>query len=82
MDWQLLSQQVKSGETAAIARAISLVENNISGCSQLLESLQLHPIPVVGITGPPGAGKSTFIEALGTLLTQLDRKVAVLVCRA
>ena len=33
----------------------------------------------IGITGPPGAGKSTFIEALGTFLTKRDHRVAVIV---
>lgn len=74
----MLSQQVKSGETAAIARAISLVENNISGCSQLLESLQLHPIPVVGITGPPGAGKSSIVNELAQFWLGQNLKVAVI----
>ncbi len=78
MDWQLLSQRIKSGETVAIARAISLVENNMPGCHTLLESLELHPIPVVGITGPPGAGKSSIVNELAAYWLNQNLKVAVI----
>ena len=78
MDWQLLSQRVKAGETAAIARAISMVENNIPGSHTLLESLDLLPIPVVGITGPPGAGKSSIVNELASFWLHQNLKVAVI----
>ncbi len=48
-----------------LARAISLVENNATGYLEFLA--QLNPeknTPVIGITGPPGAGKSTLVNAL------------------
>jgi LAO/AO transport system kinase len=77
MDWQLLSQRVKTGETAAIARAISVVENNITGCRALLESLDLPQVPVVGITGPPGAGKSSIVNELAGYWLKQNLKVAV-----
>jgi LAO/AO transport system kinase len=62
---QELISSLKSGETRSIARAISLVENRSAGYEEILEALapNLH-IPVVGFTGPPGAGKSSLVNAL------------------
>ena len=78
MDWQLLSHKVKAGETASIARAISLVENNHPGCHTLLESLEMPQIPVIGITGPPGAGKSSIVNKLAGYWLNNNLKVAVI----
>lgn len=78
MDWQSLSEKVKAGETAAIARAISLVENNLPGCQILLENLELTQVPVVGITGPPGAGKSSIVNELAGFWLKNNLKVAVI----
>jgi len=78
MDWQLLTNKVKAGETAAIARAISLVENNLPGFHNLLESLELPQVPVVGITGPPGAGKSSIVNELAGFWLKNNLKVAVI----
>lgn len=74
-----LSEGLHKGDRRSLSRAITVVENNIDGCEQLLESLRFtKKVPVVGITGPPGAGKSTLINSLiGTLLQQ-NQKVAVL----
>ena len=74
---------VLSGDRTCLGRAITLVESNAPAhFAQAQEVLRLllphagHSVRV-GITGVPGAGKSTFIEALGSHLTSLGHRVAV-----
>ena len=59
-----LLQEVTFGSHKALARAISLVENSSGDYFDILLSLPTVSSPVVGITGPPGAGKSTLVDAL------------------
>jgi LAO/AO transport system kinase len=68
-----------SGDIKSLARCISLVENEAAGYEQLLEQLPVsdHTI-VVGITGPPGAGKSTLVNALITELLTQEKSVAII----
>jgi LAO/AO transport system kinase len=62
-----------------LSRSISLVENGVSGYEQLLAALPHHDnIPVIGITGPPGAGKSTLTDALIGEWVGRGKRVAVL----
>lgn len=76
--WQELIQQLQHGEVRALARCISLVENEHEGYENLLRSLQLSPVRILGITGPPGAGKSTLADALIGELVKQGKKVGVL----
>ncbi|MDI3409183.1 methylmalonyl Co-A mutase-associated GTPase MeaB [Streptomyces cavernicola] len=75
---------VLDGKRAHIARAITLVEStrpdHRTHAQELLTRLLPHSGRArrIGISGVPGVGKSTFIDALGTMLTSLGHRVAVL----
>ncbi|MGD0865340.1 MAG: methylmalonyl Co-A mutase-associated GTPase MeaB [Rhizomicrobium sp.] len=80
----VLVAPVKSGDRRALARAITLVESTRASdrerAEQLLSALLSSAGKAfrIGISGAPGAGKSTFIEAFGAHLTASGKKVAVL----
>lgn len=76
--WNSLYTGVLQGDVKTIARAISLVENEQKGYESFLERLPQRSLPVVGITGPPGAGKSTLTDALIGTAVQQGKKVAVI----
>jgi LAO/AO transport system kinase len=79
-----LARGIRAGERAVIARAITLVESRRSdhqkAARRLVQELMASTGKAirVGITGAPGVGKSTTIDALGTFLTGKGHKVAVL----
>ena len=76
---QELLTKLKNGDIKTLARSISLVENEAGDYEELLQSLPPNMnIPVIGITGPPGAGKSTLADALIGELVNAGKKVAVL----
>ena len=76
--WQDLLHQMQQGDIKSLARSISLVENDQPGYESLLQSLPASPAKIIGITGPPGAGKSTLVDALIGSLVEKGKKVAVL----
>jgi LAO/AO transport system kinase len=83
VDVEDLAARVRAGERAAVGRAITLVESTRADHrklgGELLDLLgpEAQNARRIGITGVPGVGKSTFIDALGTWLTGRGHKVAV-----
>lgn len=69
---------IESNDHKSIAKAISLIENSQPGFEDLLRELPVQKTPVIGITGPPGAGKSTITDQLISNLTAAGKKVSVL----
>lgn len=73
-----LLYKLQEGDSKSLARCISLVENEVNDYEELLQSLPNLNKPVIGITGPPGAGKSTLVDALISLIVKDRKRVGVL----
>jgi len=79
-DIQAWIDQLRSGDTRALSRAISTVENRAPGWSVLLKALFPHSgkACVLGLTGPPGAGKSTLVDHLARYYRKQNRTVGII----
>jgi LAO/AO transport system kinase len=83
-DLAALARSVRTGDRAVLARAITLVESKRADHQQAARRLVQDLLPAtgkalrIGITGAPGVGKSTTIDALGVYLTAHGHRVAVL----
>jgi LAO/AO transport system kinase len=74
-----LLEGIKQGNFINIARALTIVENSLSESEALLRMLKVQRnIPVIGITGPPGAGKSTLVNAITAHYAAANKRVAIL----
>ena len=73
-------RDLRSGDPRALARAISIVENHAPGWIELLKDLfpQTGRALTLGLTGSPGAGKSTLVDQLAKLYRKDDQKVGII----
>jgi LAO/AO transport system kinase len=84
IDVSAYAEGVRAGDRGRLSKAITLVESRRPDHRALAQQLLVELLPHaggahrVGITGVPGAGKSTFIDALGSMLTESGHRVAVL----
>jgi LAO/AO transport system kinase len=79
-DAPTLADRVLAGDPRAVARAISLIENEVPSAAALVRRLfpQTGRAYLVGVTGPPGAGKSTLVDRLTAALRETGRTVGVI----
>jgi LAO/AO transport system kinase len=75
-----LAERVRSGDVRAIARAISLIEDEAAAAAALVRDIFPHTgrAYLVGVTGPPGAGKSTLVDKLAAETRKTQESVGVI----
>ena len=79
-DIQALIEPLRAGDARSLARAISIVENHAPGWSDLLKALFPHTghARVIGLTGAPGAGKSTLVDQLARFSRTQNQTVGII----
>jgi len=82
MTTEHLLQRFFAQDTIALAKVISLIENRVSGYQEILDALypKTGRAYRIGITGPPGAGKSSLVDKLTPFYRADSKKVAILAC--
>ena len=69
---------VKKGDFLFLSKSISHIENQAAGTDAFIAALDASKVPVIGFTGPPGAGKSTLIASLVGEMVKEEKRVAIL----
>jgi len=79
-DFQPLIERLRSGDARSLARTISIVENRVPGSAELLKALfpQTGHARILGLTGAPGAGKSTLVDQLAKYYRKENRTVGII----
>jgi LAO/AO transport system kinase len=80
MDYSDLIEKLLSGNSRAVARLITLVENDIEAAENIINAIYSHTgnAYILGITGSPGSGKSTFISTITKLFTEQGKKIGII----
>jgi LAO/AO transport system kinase len=79
MNWNSLRAEIELGDIKSLARAITGVENDLEGYFDFLKTLEINRnIPIIGITGPPGAGKSTLVNGLLKQFSAEGKRIGVI----
>ncbi len=77
--WQQLLSNIQQGDLRSLSRGISLIENEYDNYKELLQLLPVNTsTKIIGITGPPGAGKSTLADALTGEMVKQNKKIGIL----
>ncbi len=74
-----LTRRLLAGETRALARAISIIEDRLPEAREIIRSIypRSGKAPIIGVTGPPGAGKSTLVDGLIESMRGAGRRVGI-----
>ena len=80
MNYSDLIQKLLNGNARAVARLITLVENDIGAAENIINEIYSHTgnAYILGITGAPGSGKSTFINTLTKHYAKLGKKIGII----